>query len=413
MRKILLICRKSQWLLLCVLLTFGLPCQAQTDSAWYRISQDTTQKKMVQDAIYNRPFIQLGRTTTAVGGYLEGNTNYFVTDGISEGFSMELRRFNIFLYSTIARRIKFLSELEFEHGTEEISLETAQLDFEVNPAFNIRMGILVVPIGAFNQNHDSPKWEFVERPLVTTNIIPSTLSEVGFGFYGKVYAPQKVFTYDVYLVNGLQDGLLLNSEGRTFLPAGKDPAMFGEDNNGRPMLATKVAFRHRRLGEVGLSYYGGVYNSYKIDGVPVTSKKNLSLYALDFNTTLGRAVINGEFAHVRLGLPPALGPAFGNRQAGGYLEVVYTVLQKTLLNYPKTALNANLRIETVDYNMGEFDETGTRKHDDIRAIVPGISIRPSANTVIRANYRYHWTCDLLGNPPTKTGGFQVGFASYF
>ena len=368
---------------------------------------------MVQDAIYNRPFIQLGRTTTAVGGYLEGNTNYFVTDGISEGFSMELRRFNIFLYSTIARRIKFLSELEFEHGTEEISLETAQLDFELNPAFNIRMGILVVPIGAFNQNHDSPKWEFVERPLVTTNIIPSTLSEIGFGFHGKIYSPQKVFTYDVYLVNGLQDGLLLNSEGRTFLPAGKDPGMFGEDNNGRPMLSTKLAFRHRKLGELGLSYYGGIYNTYKIDGVPVTSKKNLALYAVDFNTTMGRAVINGEFALVRLELPSALGPAFGNRQAGGYLEMVYTVLQKTALDYPKTALNANLRIEAVDYNIGRFDETGTRIHDDIRAIVPGISIRPSANTVIRANYRYHWTCDLLGNPPAKTGGFQVGFASYF
>ncbi|KAA5542018.1 hypothetical protein [Adhaeribacter rhizoryzae] len=402
-----------KWLLLGLLLMGGFPGLAQIDSAWSRIATDTSQNKVVQDAIYNRPFIQLGKTTTAVGGYLEGNTNYFVTDGISEGYSMELRRFNIFLYSTIARRIKFLSELEFEHGTKEIGLETAQLDFEINPAFNLRMGILVVPIGAFNQNHDSPKWEFIERPLVTTNLIPSTLSEVGFGIHGKVYAPQKVFTYDVYLVNGLQDGLILNAEGRTSLPAGKDPSMFGQDNNGRPMLSAKLAFRHRKLGEVGISYYGGAYNAYKIDGMPVTSKKNLALYALDFNTTLGRAVVNGEFAHARLQLPPALGPAFGNRQTGGYLEVVYTVLQKTLLDYPKTALNANLRIEMVDYNVGRLSETGTRRHDDIRAIVPGLSIRPSANTVIRANYRYHWTRDLLGNPPARTGGFQVGFASYF
>ena len=411
------ICRtrlgKSSLGLLFYLLTAGFPGWAQIDSLLSRTPRDTSQNLVVQDAIYNRPFIQMSKTSTAVGGYLEGNTNYFVTDGISEGFSMELRRFNIFLYSTIARRIKFLSELEFEHGTEEISLETALIDFEIHPAFNVRTGILVVPIGAYNINHDSPKWEFIERPLVTTHLIPSTHSEVGFGFHGKLYGRQKIFTYDAYLVNGLQDGIILNSEGRTFLPAGKDPAIFGQDNNGQPMLATKVAFRHRKFGEVGISYYGGIYNSYKLDGVPITSKKNLSLYALDFNTQIGPAVINGELAAMRLQLPTALGPAFGHRQAGGYMEVVYTALKKTILGYPQTAFNINLRVEALDYNIGTFSETGRRRYDEIRAIVPGLSIRPSLNTVLRTNYRYHWMRDLLGNPTSRTAGIQLGFASYF
>ena len=145
---------------------------------------------MNKDAIYSRPFLaqmQLGRGTTAVGGYLEANTNYFVTDGIGDGFSMEFRRFNIFLSSQILPGIRFISELEFEHGTEEINLETALLDFEINPSLIFRGGIILPPIGYFNQNHDSPKWEFVDRPMVSTTIIPSTLSEVGFGFHGKFF----------------------------------------------------------------------------------------------------------------------------------------------------------------------------------------------------------------------------------
>jgi hypothetical protein len=74
----------------------------------------------VQGGLYNRPFLaSMGRT--AIGGYLEGNTNYFREDGISDGFSTELRRFNIFLFSSIGSRIRIISELEFEHGTEEIS----------------------------------------------------------------------------------------------------------------------------------------------------------------------------------------------------------------------------------------------------------------------------------------------------
>ena len=144
------------------------PLSAQADST------------LAQDGIYNRPFIG-SISSTSIGGYVEGNTNYFVEDGVSEGFSMELRRFNIFLFAQVSQRIRFLSELEFEHGTEEIALETALVDFQLGRGLVLRGGIILVPLGYLNQNHDSPRWDFVERPLVTTDIIPSTLSEVGFG----------------------------------------------------------------------------------------------------------------------------------------------------------------------------------------------------------------------------------------
>ena len=121
-----------------------------------------TDSTLAQDGIYARPFI--GAVSMAsIGGYVEGNTNYFVEDGVAEGFSMELRRFNIFLFSQISQRVRFLSELEFEHGTEEIALETALVDLQVRPELVIRAGIILPPLGYFNQNHDSPRWEFVER----------------------------------------------------------------------------------------------------------------------------------------------------------------------------------------------------------------------------------------------------------
>ena len=152
-------------------------------------AQEPEEQKPPEDPIYDRPFISaFGGGRTAVGGYLEGNTNYFSEDGVSEGFSMELRRFNLFLYSAIGSRITFFSELEFEHGTEEISLEIALIDFEISPALILRGGIILPPLGTFNQNHDSPKWDFIDRPLVSTQIIPSTLSEVGFGVHGQFFS---------------------------------------------------------------------------------------------------------------------------------------------------------------------------------------------------------------------------------
>jgi hypothetical protein len=73
----------------------------------------------------------------------------------------------------------------------------------------------------------------------------------------------------------------------------------------------------------------------------------------------------------------------------------------------------SLRLERVDYNVGTFVSTGDPIRDDVTAVVPGISLRPTPGTVFRANYRYHWTRDFAGNPTNRMAGFQVGLATYF
>lgn len=366
-----------------------------------------------QDAVYNRPFIYLGKTTTAVGGYVEGNTNYFAEDGISEGFSMELRRFNIFVYSAIHKKIKFLSEVEFEHGTEEISLETALLDFEFDPAFVFRAGIILPQIGLVNANHDSPKWEFVERPLSSTELIPSTLSEVGFGLHGKFYNDNHIFSYDAYVVNGLQDGVILNEEGRTHLAGGKSEEMFEEDNNGVPMLNGKVSYASRDAWEFGLSYYGGVYNRFRVEGTEVDDRRTLSVYAFDFTAEIKKLKLMGELVRVNVEVPGDIDEIYSTVQQGGFFEAGYAILTKELLGFEDAKLSVHTRFEMVDFNLGTFDFSGADIGDEITALAFGISFRPAPPTVFRLNYRYHWITDNLNNPPAHLGGIQFGVASYF
>jgi len=383
--------------------------------ATYSIAQnDSIQTR--QDAIYDRPFIiSIGKINTAIGGYLEGNTNYFVEDGVGEGFSMELRRFNIFLYSNISPSITLLSELEFEHGTEEIALETAIIDFEVNPALNFRAGILLPFIGLVNTNHDSPKWEFIDRPLSSTEIIPTTLSEVGFGFYGKFYPHiNSIISYDAYLVNGLQEEIILNDQGKTHLPSGKTEEMFGEDNNGLPMYNARIGYSHRKLGEIGLSGYGGVYNRFRIEGEKVAEKQYLSIMAIDWSTQLKKLTIQGEFVLVNVEVDPAISEIYGTKQYGGFIEAVYPLIQRTILRFENSVINAGLRFERIDYNVGKFKTNITTNiGDENTAIAFSLSLRPNASTIIRANYRYHWIQDNLGNPTARKAGFQFGIASYF
>lgn len=398
--------------------------QAQTDStsAFSQLfGRDTTlrtgdqQLKLNMDATYDRPFLTANKMPVSVGGYLEANTQYMQTDGITEGLSFQMRRMTIFLAASINRRIKFLSEIEFEDGTKEINIEFAAMDVELHPLLNLRGGIVMNPIGSFNQNHDGPKWEFIDRPLSSVTIIPSTWSNVGFGIYGKKYTRDWVWAYEAYLTNGFDDQIIANTENRTFLPATKtNPNRFEESFNGVPLVTMKTAIKRRRVGEIGLSWMGGVFNKFQDDGLVLDKRRRVDVWAVDFNTTLPFGTyINGEVVWAKVDVPATYTQQFGRMQQGGWVDIVQPLVRKRMLGWNKAVINAALRVERVDYNVGTFNETGDPLRDDLWAIVPGISFRPSPTTVIRGNYRYHWQTDLLGNPPAKTAGFQFGFSTYF
>jgi len=415
---------KQNLLLLAGGLLWGTIAHAQTDSTSalnQLFGRDTTlrqgdqQLKLNMDATYDRPFLTTNKLPVSVGGYLEANTQYMQTDGITEGLSFQMRRMTIFMAATINRRIKFLSELEFEDGTKEINIEFAAMDIELHPLLNLRGGIIMNPIGSFNQNHDGPKWEFIDRPLSSVTIIPSTWSNVGFGIYGKKYTPNWVWAYEAYLSNGFDDRIIANTENRTFLPATKaNRDRFEESFNGVPLVTLKTAVKRRRVGEIGLSWMGGVFNKFQDDGLVLDQRRRVDVWALDFNTTLPLGTfITGELVWAQIDVPATYTQQFGRMQQGGWVDIVQPLVRKRMLGWNKAVVNAALRVERVDYNVGTFVETGDLLRDDLWAIVPGLSFRPSPATVIRANYRYHWQTDLLGNPPARTAGFQFGFSTYF
>lgn len=379
-------------------------------------AQDTSKTAMNMDAVYNRPFLQVGKMPVSVGGYVEANTSYFTTDGVSEGLSFQARRMTIFLSSTISKKIKFLSEIEFEDGTKEINIEFASLDIEFHPLLNLRGGIIMNPIGAFNQNHDGPKWEFIDRPVSSTTIIPSTFSNAGFGIFGKYATATWVIGYEAYASNGFNDNIINNSENRTWLPATKaNEERFEESFNGEPLYTGKLAIRHREIGEIGLSYMGGVYNKFEEDGFELDDKRRVDMFAIDFNTTIPYTdtYLNAEWVWASIDVPETFSQQFGNKQQGGFIDIVQPVIKTKLFDWENSVINLALRLEYADYNVGTFMETGGNISDDFVSVMPGISFRPTPMMVIRANYRYNWETDLLGNPPSHTAGLLFGFSTYF
>jgi hypothetical protein len=400
-----------------VLLLIFSAAQAQIDeSLLKRVERDSTKQSLNMDAIYNRPSMKLGKTPLAIGGYLEANWQQIETDGISEGQQFQARRLSIFMSATISERVKFLSEIEFEDGGKEIGIEFAAIDVEFTPLVNLRAGIILNPIGAFNQNHDGPKWEFTDRPVSATQMLPATFSNAGAGLFGKKYVNDWMFGYEAYLSGNFDGYIIDNPENKTFLPAAKlNPERFEEINSGIPLFTGKLAVRNKKIGELGISYMNGVYNKFQDDGIILDKKRRAKVFALDFNTTIPKTktFITTEWAWINVDVPETYSQQYGNKQYGGFMDIVQPILTRPMLGWKNASLNIACRLEYVDWNVGTFNETGGNIAEDFWGITPAISFRPTSETVIRFNYLYQKKTDILGNTPSTTTGFNLGISSYF
>ena len=390
---------------------------AQVDSSLFkRIPVDTSQGKMNMDAVYNRPFLGIGKLPVSVGGYAEINWQHIGTDGVSEGHQFQMRRMTLFVASTISKKIKFLSEIEFEEGGKEINIEFASIDVEFHPLVNLRGGIVMNPIGSFNQNHDGPKWEFTDRPISATQMLPATWSNAGFGIFGKTFSDDWMFGYEAYLTGGFDNSIVDNSENKTFLPASKEnPERFEESASGTPLVTAKIAVRNTNAGELGLSWMGGIYNNFEDDGIELDEKRRCDVFAIDYSVTLPKikTFITTEFAWVYVNVPETYTEQYGTRQHGGFMDVVQPVLKRKMLGWDKAVLSLACRLEYVDWNIGTFNGTNDNIGDELWSVMPAVSFRPSPATVFRLNYRILRQSDVLDNPPSKTGGFSFGISTYF
>jgi hypothetical protein len=408
------------------------PAHAQIDSTLLKSSTpgDTAKNALTMDAIYNRPFLKLGKTPVSIGGYVESNWQKVSTSGISVGNQFQFRRFSFFVASTITSRIKFLAEIEYENDptgdagdnttAPQFEVEYAALDIELHPLLNIRGGMIVNPIGAFNQNHDGPKWEFTDRPIAMSQMLPDTWSNTGFGLYGKHYTNHWMFGYEFYLTGGFNDSIIDNSQGKTYLPAAKsNPTRFTQSASGLPMYTGKISIRHDKIGELGLSFMSDVYNTWEIEGAPIDNKRSLHVYDVDFNTALPKlhTTITTEWAWIFVQIPPDYTPEYSNKQFGGFIDIVQPIVRGKMLGWENASLNLAVRGEYVDWNVGKFTATGTRMYNDLWSIMPGISFRPSPQTVLRFNYRRQKsrdiTGDTIGAAIGPTAGFNFGISTYF
>lgn len=339
---------------------------------------------------------------TVIGGYAEAP---FVVPFDGDSF-FEARRLIIFLHSQLHERISFTTEIEFEFGGTpkkldgqlgfgEAILEYAAVDFRIVDLLTLRTGIVLVPFGKFNINHDSPTRDLTDRPLVIRTIIPSTWFEAGAGGFGEHSFGGVKLNWEGYAINGL--------DSRIFDGLGNRGARGSliQDNNNDKALVGRLGLEYflpsaKLQMEFGSSYYDGEYNR---------AGAHARIVGGDLTMRLGKFELLGEV--VRQFNEPGFDDDFDSSSRrmipedlwGFYAQVNYHFFPEFLRDALPNDLQDSTFTASLRYDMADTDMSLTNENDR-NIIVGGINYRPIEgfvwkheiqrrdSKVTRRNYHY-------------------------
>ena len=315
----------------------------------------------------------------AVGGYGDMLYQNYASDRVS---SADLLRGVIYAGYKFNPSVVFNSELEVEHGSTErggaVSMEFAYLDYLLRPQANVRAGVVLVPVGLINEEHEPTAYLGARRPAVEDRIIPTTWSEMGAGVFGDV-GP---VSYRAYLLTGLDSGGFTSEEA---IHEGKQS---GAQAKAGDLAAVLRADWHPLEGTIlgGSAYRGnsgqdrGFAGRVTLGEVHVESKfRGLSLRALAARGSVGDAgAIN-----VANGLVGA--ESIGESFAGWYAEGGYEI--GSLLNRPGLSLTPYLRYERFDTQRSVPLGYERNRENDGRILTFGAAFKPIPQTVIKTDWQ--------------------------
>jgi DtxR family Mn-dependent transcriptional regulator len=226
---------------------------------------------------------------TALSGYMDFHFN---NPEFSDA-QLDFHRFVLLVTHSFSERIRFVGELELEHavveGLEEegeLELEQAYIDFLLSRSFNVRAGMMLMPIGIINERHEPPVYYGVERPFNDTVIIPTTWFEAGAGVHGEL---GRGWRYRAFVVAPLDAAEFNAEEG---IREGRQKG--AEANVGRPAVTGRVeyvAIRGLTLGVSGWSGRSG-FQFRPVFDVPV------SLAEFDGRYSRRKLELRGQFSQV-------------------------------------------------------------------------------------------------------------------
>jgi len=328
-----------------------------------------------------------------------------------EDGQLDFHRFVLLVAHQFSDRIRFVSELELEHafveGLEEageIELEQAYVDFLLSRSFNVRAGMLLMPVGIINERHEPPVFYGVERPLVDTVIIPTTWFEVGAGIHGEV---GRGWRYRAYLTAPLNAAEFSAEEG---VRNGRQKG--NRANVGRAAGAARLEFVGLRGLTAGASVWAGSsgFEFRPRFDVPVRVVESDVRYARDrFEgraqlaqvTIAGAAELNDAMFR-----NTGVNPNVARTLRGGYVEGGYRLVSGAAFG----DVGVFVRYENVDTQFRMPAGYVPLPEFDRDLWVMGATYWPEPDIAIKVDYVHQRSQSAIINAPSS---FNLGLGWWF
>lgn len=344
----------------------------------------------------------------SLGGY--GEATYQNFDG---GKVDELDMLRAILYTGFKFNDKWVlnTELEFEHAKTdaegEASVEFAYIDYLHSPEFNVRGGLMLVPMGLVNEIHEPTTFFSVRRPDVENRILPTTWREMGVGLHGDI-GP---VSYKAYLINGLR-AEKFSAKG---IRSGRQSGSKAQANDFAGVLRLDVEAAEGLtvgasgyLGDSGQALDPSV-NTRIFEAHGELRSGGLTLRALavvaeiDDAAELSRIVANKD---AETPVTDADIDPIGERLTGWYVEAGYDIM--TLVgNESKLGIIPFVRYE--QYNTQDRVPSGFKAvsgANDIEVVTTGVNIKPIDEIVIKADYQFY---DSANNKAKNQFNLGLGY----
>jgi hypothetical protein len=273
-----------------------------------------------------------------IGGY--GEITYNDPDsGVSE---IDVQRLVMLFAYKFDDRVSFITEIEFEH-VKEVYVEQAFLNYGVSDNFNLRGGLMLVPMGIVNEYHEPTTYNGVERPSLNNKLVPTTWREMGLGVYGRINSAS--IRYQAYVMNGF---ISYNGEyklkGTNGLRSGRQKGAESVGSNAN--FASRIDY-YGLLGlKLGLSFYNG--KTQTTDKNIIGSQVGLSMFGFDARYVKNRFSARSEYISASLSDTDkynlASGKDLGSKMSGYYIEGAFNLLPSSA----KQKLDAFVRYEDFD-----------------------------------------------------------------
>ena len=332
-----------------------------------------------------------------VSGYGQLDYNQQVGDTLRHNGLLDVHRLITFFGYKFSDKTFFVTEIEMEH-VNEIYVEQAFVQHNINSFLNFRAGLLLTPMGIVNEYHEPTTFNGVERPNLDSKIIPTTWREMGFGLSGKFNSAS--LKYQAYLMNGFLsyddgNGKLRGTDG---FRKGRQKAAKSVFTH--PNLATKIDYYGIKGLKLGLAGYFGKSQSTLYDGldynneVAVTSADSsvvgASMLGLDFRYKNKGFQARGEIIYCKNSnvkqYNTFTGKDLGQEFLGYYIEAAYDVL-RLFQQGSEQELNLFVRYENYDTHHKVYNEMTQNLTYDRTDITMGVGLKLANGAVLKADYQ--------------------------